>query len=98
MNKLIHSRLLGLMISFTFGLLSISCGTNNNSMPESPSTEFASYIKAYTGNLITTGSNVLVEFSAIPESKETEDLIRFKPSMDGSCTWTSQTTLCFTPD
>ena len=98
MNKLIHSRLLGLMISFTIGLLSISCGTNNNSMPESPSTEFASYIKAYTGNLITTGSNVLVEFSAIPENKETEDLISFKPSMDGSCTWTSETTLCFTPD
>lgn len=90
------SHLIGMVLTFILCSLASSC--QNSGQSDEPSVEFATYIKAYTGNVITAGDQVIVEFASIPEMTEAEDLMSFSPSMDGECTWLSQTRLSFVPD
>lgn len=63
-----------------------------------PSTEFASYIKAYTGGLISSSSNIRIEFISDVTSPETQGLFSFSPSLRGETHWLSASVVEFIPE
>ena len=85
------------LISAIICLSSTSCKENKRQTND-PSTEFATYIKAYTGNLINAGTPVKVEFTTQPGNPDITDLFSFSPSIKGETRWTSATTVEFIPD
>ena len=85
------------LISAIICLSSTSCKENKRQTND-PSTEFATYIKAYTGNLINAGTPVKVEFTTQPGNPDITDLFSFSPSIKGETRWTSATTVDFIPD
>jgi Large extracellular alpha-helical protein len=68
-----------------------------------PSADFAPYISAYTGGMVTKGATVVVEFmEELPEdvwSNEVEGkLFSFSPSLKGSAHWLNNRTIEFVPE
>lgn len=68
-----------------------------------PSADFAPYISAYTGGLVTKGSTVVVEFmeeqsDEVWTQEVNEKLFSFSPSVKGSAHWLNSNTLEFVPD
>ena len=67
------------------------------------STEFATFIKAYTGGIISDKSTIRVELaSVIPDAEPGTDLkdgiLTFSPSVKGSARWLSQSMIEFIPE
>lgn len=63
-----------------------------------PSTEFSSYIKAYTGGVVSGGSTVRIEFVSDMNCSENQSLFSFSPSLKGSTHWISPSVIEFAPD
>ena len=68
-----------------------------------PSADFAPYISAYTGGVITKGSVIVVEFmEEQPDEVWTKDvaekLFSFSPSLKGSTRWINSRTIEFMPE
>lgn len=66
--------------------------------PSVPSTEFAAYIKAYTGGLISSSSDIRIEFTSDITVPEDEELFSFSPSLKGEMRWVSASVVEFVPD
>ena len=77
--------------------LSAACGSHNDS-GINPSADFAIYIKAYTGDIVTTSSTIRIELQASPQNRTEEGLLSFSPSLKGHTRWISPSTLEFIPE
>ena len=75
----------------------LSCRQNNDS-GENPSVEFATYVKAYTGNMINAGTPVRIELVSAPAKTDQTGLFSFTPSIKGEVRWLSPTIVEFVPD
>ncbi|MDR3250197.1 MAG: alpha-2-macroglobulin [Tannerella sp.] len=67
-----------------------------------PSAEFAPYISAYTGGLVSPDASVVIEFmDALPDEIRTKEpagkLFSFSPSIEGSARWLNSNTIEFVP-
>ena len=67
------------------------------------STEFATFIKAYTGGIISDKSTIRVELTSdidgvTPGADVKEGILTFTPSIQGTARWLSQSTIEFIPD
>lgn len=96
MSRPLNSIIAALLSALTL-LSALSCRQENNS-GKNPSIEFATYIKAYTGNMINAGSPVRVEFVSAPGQTGQTGLFSFTPSIKGEVRWISPTTVEFVPD
>ena len=68
-----------------------------------PSADFAPYISAYTGGMVSKGSTVVVEFmeevsGEVWENDIDEKLFSFSPSVKGSAHWLNNRTIEFVPE
>lgn len=64
-----------------------------------PSGEFSTYVKAYTGGVISSTSTVKVEFtSGFGADKNASGAITFSPSLKGTSRWVNDKLLEFIPD
>ena len=63
-----------------------------------PSTEFSSYIKAYTGGVVSSGSTVRIEFASDMNTSASQSLFSFTPSLKGTTQWISPSVIEFIPD
>ncbi len=63
-----------------------------------PSTEFATYIKAYTGGRVPSSSSIRIEFACDVNPVEETDLFSFSPSLKGEMRWLSSSAVEFTPE
>ena len=94
---------LPLMILFCLlcGLAISSCKKKNQDII--PSLEFAPYISAYTGGVISSSSSIRIELSQEQQivemdSEIKEKLFSFSPSLKGKAYWLNNKTIEFTPD
>ncbi len=87
-----------LVVALTITLF--SCRQNKEIIPSS---EYAPYISAYTGGLISTGSTIKIEFAQEKSSVELhaeikDKLFDFSPSLKGKAYWVNNKTIEFVPD
>lgn len=68
--------------------------------PQTPPTDFAAYVSAFTGGIVTDDASVRVDLvQEVPESQRiTEGLFALSPSVKGSVLWTSPNSVSFFPD
>lgn len=78
-------------------LTSVSC-RSHKTPTEDPPIEFASYIKAYTGNMISAGSPIRIELATAPSKTDVKNLFVFSPSIKGETQWISPTVVAFIPE
>lgn len=71
----------------------LSCGQQ----AQTPDTRYASYVKAYTGNVVTQGSTIKVALASPATSME-DGLFSFSPSIKGSQRWISSEVVEFVPE
>ncbi len=85
-------------------LTTYSCG--RGSIQKAPSTEFATFIKAYSGGVLTGDNPIRIEFAQdIPLSTDVqtgmpvgEELFSFTPSVKGNARWVTPRMIEFIPD
>jgi len=76
----------------------LSCG-RGKSVSDTPDTAFASYIKAYTGGIVSPDIALRIDLTedVAPENQWTEGLFAFTPALEGTTRWTSPSTVTFLP-
>ena len=84
-----------------FAIAAVSCSRYGKIKGQS--TEFATFIKAHTGGIISDKSTIKIELAsiipdAVPGSDLKEGVIRFSPSIKGTTRWLSQSALEFIPE
>ena len=92
MNKCIR-----LILAAVSSIIVLSCAERRQ-QEAAPSTEFATFIKAYTGNMVNSSSTVRVELQSVPTTRVEDGLFSFSPAMKGHTRWTSSTSVEFIPD
>ena len=85
-----------LSIVLAGALAFISCGPNKAVEPSAQ--DFAPYIKAFTGGIVTEGATIRVELAEDAATQPEEGLFSFKPSVKGSVKWNSPQSVCFVPE
>lgn len=86
--------LAGLIV--VFGLS--SCG-NRGKKAQSPSAaDFAPYIEAYTGGIVTEDSALRIDLAESAVSMPTEGLFTTSPKTEGTVLWNSPTSVTYTPE
>lgn len=90
----------GIACVFVLCVLIFSC---NRTKEITPSFEFAPYISAYTGGIISSTSGIRIEFtqeqSLVTLDKVVEEsYFSFKPSLKGKARWINNKTIEFIPD
>ncbi|MDR2979524.1 MAG: alpha-2-macroglobulin [Bacteroidales bacterium] len=88
-------------LSLIFVLTFSSCKEKTRDIV--PSTDFAPYISAYTGGIISSNASIYIELTenlqTVEENSEiTEKLFSFTPSLKGKTYWVDQKTIQFVPD
>lgn len=78
----------------------LSCNRNKETIP---SMDFAPYISAYTGGVISSDGLIRIIFTqdmdaAAPGKNIEQKLFTFSPSLKGKCYWEDHRTLVFAPD
>lgn len=73
-----------------------SCGHKKAVEPSAD--EFANYIKAYTGGIVTEDAVIRVELAEDAQGQVSDGLFSFKPSVKGSVKWDGAGSVCFVPD
>ena len=74
------------------------CG-NRGKKALSPSAEdFAPYIKAYTGGIVTEDASIRVELTEDASQMPVEGLFTTSPKTEGTVLWTSPSSVTYTPD
>ncbi len=73
-----------------------SCGHKKAVEPSAD--EFANYIKAYTGGIVTEDAVIRVELAEDSQGQISDGLFSFKPSVKGSVKWDGAGSVCFVPD
>ena len=71
----------------------------NNSRTEVPDMAFSTFIKAYTGDKITSSSPIRIEFTSdVPGQPDPAKILSFSPSIKGLGRWDSPRSLVFIPN
>ncbi len=88
---------------FPLILVLLFCFSCKNNKEIKPSLEFAPYISAYTGGLVSSQSAIRIQFTQnLPvvelQSEIKEKLFEFSPSLKGKAYWISNNTVEFVPD
>ena len=96
MKNIIH-----LLLVFTIPFLFFSCKENTKEIV--PSSDYAPYVNAYTGGMISSESNIRVELtqglSSVELNTEVKDkLFDFSPKLKGKTYWINNKTIEFVPD
>ncbi len=60
--------------------------------------DYAPYIKAYTGGIVTTGTELRIELAEAAPETPTEGLFQFTPKLPGRVIWHSASSVSFVPD
>ncbi len=86
---------------FILSLGLFSC--NGNQKDITPSADFAPYVKAYTGGVISKNSTIRIELTnALPMVETNSEIeknpFRFSPSLKGKAYWINNSTIEFIPD
>ena len=84
-------------------LLGIACFSCKNNKEIAPSVDFAPYISAYTGGVISSESPIQIQLTQdVPvvqlNSEIKEKLFNFSPSLKGKTYWVSNNTIEFVPE
>ena len=92
--------ILTMVIVFITNCLFYSCKPKKEI---TPSADFAPYISAYTGGVVSKGSAIVVEFmngqaEEVWTKGVDEKLFSFSPSLKGSASWINSNTIEFTPE
>ena len=88
-------RFTSLLAAFAAAVLTIA-GCSGG---KQPAAELSTYVKAYTGGVISGNSTIRVEFtSGFGAGKSAEDLISFSPAVRGEARWAENSVLEFIPD
>ena len=85
----------------TLAVATVSCSRFGKSKGQS--TEFAAFIKAYTGGIISDKSTIRVELAtdipdAVPGADIKDGILSFTPSIKGTTRWLSRSTIEFIPE
>ena len=95
-----HSATLPTLLCLLAIALFSACGGPREDI--TPSAEFAPYVSAYTGGVLSAGSSIRVELAqdlAVVDLNELKDNpFRFSPSLRGTARWLDNRTIEFTPD
>ena len=88
---------------FLIALLGLSCFSCKNNKEIAPSIDFAPYISAYTGGVVSSQSPIRVQLTQNVSSVELnaeikEKLFSFSPSLRGKAHWVSNNTIEFIPE
>lgn len=94
-NKRVMKRIIRIAAFFA-AVLPLLTSCKNRAVE--PSTEFSSYIKAYTGGVVSSGSTIRIEFVSDMDRSESQSLFSFSPSLKGTTGWISPSVVEFTPD
>lgn len=80
-------------------LLAVACGPKGGKKADTPSAEdFAPYIKAYTGGIVTEDAVIRVDLTEDVKSLPTEGLFTTSPKTRGTVLWISPSSVTYTPD
>lgn len=95
-----HKALIFSVFSITFALMMLGLHSCKGSgQIETPDVAFATYIKAYTGERVTSSSSVRIEFvSDVPSQPDPDKILSFSPSIKGQARWDSPQSLVFIPE
>ena len=88
------------VIAIVAGLSCMSCKRNRDIVPSS---EYAPYVSAYTGGVISSDASIFIELTEEQQIVEIgaevkEKLFRFSPSLKGKTFWVNNKMLQFIPD
>ncbi len=94
-------RVMLIVAALAGAVLAVSCGRHGN--PGSVNSEFATFIKSYTGGIISGKSTVKVQLSspvpgAVPGEEVKDGIISFSPSVKGSARWLAADMVEFIPE
>lgn len=97
MNNL--STRLKVTFAAAMALLAVACGPKGGKKADTPSAEdFAPYIKAYTGGIVTEDAVIRVDLTEDVKTLPTEDLFTTSPKTQGTVLWLSPSSVSYTPD
>lgn len=89
----------GIRIIFAVMMLLAAASCNGRGEAgKNPSTDFATYIKAYTGNIVHSSSAIRIELQTQPQTMPEEGLFSFSPAIKGHTRWLSPTSVEFIPE
>ena len=99
--KKISKAILAILALAVIAAISPSCSRFGKSKGQS--TEFATFIKAYTGGIISDKSTIRVELTSdiqdvTPGADIKEGILTFTPSIKGTARWLTQSTIEFIPE
>ncbi len=99
--KPVFNRILAVVTIFMLAIISFSCSRYGKSKGQS--TEFATFIKAHTGGIISDKSTIRVELaSSIPGATAGADIkdgiLTFSPPLKGTSRWLTDNTIEFIPE
>ena len=86
--------LAGLMVAF--GLC--GCGNGGNKAQTPSAEDFAPYIKAYTGGIVTEDAVIRIDLMEDAAEMPTEGLFTTNPKTEGTVLWDSSTSVTYTPE
>lgn len=86
-----------LLIALTLMISGLySC--KNNHQTDVPDVAFSTFIKAYTGDRVTSSSSIRIEFTSdVPEQPDPAKILSFSPSIKGQGRWDTPKSLIFIP-
>ena len=87
-------------IAIAVGLVALFSCKGGEKAPKTPSAEYAAYVSAFTGGIVTSDASVRVDLvQEVPEKQRiTSGLFSLSPAVKGSVLWTSPTSVSFFPD
>ena len=87
-----------LLIALTLMISGLySC--KNNHQTDVPDVAFSTFIKAYTGDRVTSTSSIRIEFTSdVPGQPDPAKILSFSPSIKGQGRWDTPKSLVFIPD
>ncbi len=92
-------RILKLSVVLCVSFVLFSCGGNRDDGSVNPSGDFATWVSAYTGGMVSSTSTIRVEFASTPDiSVPAADLFSFSPSLKGEARWYGSQAIEFIPE
>ena len=79
-----------------FGLS--GCGNGGRKAPSPSAEDFAPYIKAYTGGIVTEDAVIRIDLTEDAAQMPTEGLFTTSPRTEGTVLWNSPSSVTYTPE
>ena len=85
-----------ILLLLSAALALVSCGPKKAVEPSAQ--DFASYIQAFTGGIVTENATLRVDLTEDAAAQPTEGLFVFKPAVKGAVQWNGAQSVCFVPE